>query len=45
MTVLVLESLSVSEEDGTVQVCSIKQAFESSERDFAVTLASNDSTG
>ena len=37
--------VSVGEEDGMVQVCATLSAVEDTERDFAITLATNDGTG
>ena len=43
--VFVPTMLSIGEEDEMVQVCAILSALEDTEKDFIVTLATNDDTG
>ena len=38
-------TMSVSEEDGILEVCAVISAMENTERNFALTLAANDGTG
>jgi len=45
VTVSVPTTAIISEEDGMVEVCATLSAMEATERDFTVTLATNNDTG
>jgi hypothetical protein len=45
VTVTLDRDMSISEDNGTVQVCATLSSIEPTERDFNITLATSDGTG